>query len=72
MPKKNEEPLERLHIWVFESDVARINALLPNTRTRSYVLRMMIHKYLNSVDARVSAKIDAQEAIDAALEDIRA
>lgn len=62
MSRKNTEELLRVHIWVFAQDVERMDKMLPDRRSRSLILRSIIHKYLNAVEAQVSAKIDGQDS----------
>lgn len=49
---------KRIHIWLFEDDVNRLDAMVPNTRIRSKILRNIVHKWLNAVEARAQEDID--------------
>lgn len=48
----------RIHVWLTKHDIARLDSIIPKARLRSKILRSMVNKYLNAIEAQVQEAID--------------
>lgn len=64
MPRDGE-PKSRVHLWLHDRDLERMDALFGKTMTRSAAVQLIIKSYLNKLDARagrVARHLDADVA----------
>ena len=54
MPQ-NEEELRRIHIWLYDRDVERLDAIYGKSLGRSTAIRSMVRKMLNIIEAKSQA-----------------
>lgn len=54
MPRKESEPLKRLHIHLFERDWERIQLLFADNIGESKAIRHMVRKYLDMIEAKAT------------------
>ncbi len=61
MPKYESEEISRRHIWLYSRDIERTELLFGRTLGFSKAIRLMVRKFLNSVEAK--GLIDAHHPI---------
>lgn len=59
MPKRVDEPMRRVHIFVYEKDWELIKTMFGDKMPTAVVVRTVIRKWLNGVRARADAKTKA-------------
>jgi len=52
MPKYESEEIARRHIWLYARDIERTELLFGRTLGFSKAIRLMVRKFLNSVEAK--------------------
>lgn len=70
MTKKAALPLKRVHLWLYETDLDRIDIFFGHRLKQSEAIRTIIHDYLDRIEARVNATatpIGADLNVDAIL-----
>lgn len=63
MPPKREddgEPLERVHLMLFEKDVARLQRYFAPNVGMSKAVRVIVRDYLDRFDQKVDSKMEEQ------------
>lgn len=56
MPKTEHDDMARVHIWLYKSDIERINALYGSNIGFSKAIRLLLRKFLKEIDAKAAAK----------------
>ncbi len=56
MPKVENEPLTRIHLHVFESDLEKLRILYEPTIGYNKAVRHIIRKFLNGLETRAGGK----------------
>lgn len=52
MPKYESEEISRRHLWLYTRDIERTELLFGRTLGFSKAIRLMVRKFLNSVEAK--------------------
>lgn len=52
---KNDEELERTHIWLFKDDVAWVHQMFDQNLGYSAAIRMMVRKFRRHIEAKAAA-----------------
>lgn len=56
MPKLESEAIERVHVWLYASDIAAIRTRFGGTVGFSKAIRAMIRQMMKEIDLKVAAK----------------
>lgn len=51
MPRTESEPLKRIHLWLYESDVDKLQSLFKNSMGMSRAVRTIVRKFIKQIEA---------------------
>jgi hypothetical protein len=65
MPKISDEPLKVIQIRIFAKDDQRLKTLFGGSGVKiNKILRTLIRTFLNQTEAKVQARIDAEDIME--------
>jgi hypothetical protein len=64
MPRKEDEEVQCVHIWLYARDVERLDLMYGNTIGRSKAVRAIIRKTLNQIEAKASLAAKPLDGVD--------
>lgn len=56
MPRSENEPLVRMHLWMFQRDQERLHQYFGETIGVSKAVRRIVNEALNRLEARVNSR----------------
>lgn len=61
MPRLEEEPIARTHLWLFKRDIERLQQLFGDKIGYSRSVRMIVRKFLDGVEAKATENTKAMQ-----------
>jgi len=59
MPRRNDEPMSRVHIWLPDSDIAFIHDTFGEHMKFSHAIQTMVRSYINGLRAKAERRAGA-------------